>query len=67
MARGRRWRSLFQPGRTTEKLHRHGVTGIHAFDFGGNIDQAVGLDHGGEDPGSLITGGPDLKHAPFTP
>lgn len=67
MARGGGRSSLFQPGRTAEQLYRHRVTRVHAFYLYGNIDQAVGFDHGGQNPGSLITGGPNFEHAALTP
>ena len=58
---------MLHPRRTAQKLHSHEIAGIHALYLDGNIDETVGLHHGGQDPGALITGRPNLEDPAFPP
>lgn len=55
-----------RPHLAAQQLHRHPVAGIQPLDLCRNIDQAIGLDHRGENPRPLIAGRPDLEHTLFT-
>lgn len=55
-----------RPRLAAQQLYRHPVAGIQPLDLCRNIDQAIGLDHRGENPRPLITGRPDLEYTLFT-
>lgn len=55
-----------RPRLAAQQLHRHPVPGIQPLNFCRNIDQAIGLNHRGENPRPLIAGRPDLECTLFT-
>src|SRR5262245_22276012 len=53
------------PGFSTQQLHRYQIALVHSFDLGRDIDQTVGLHHGGQDSGPLSAGRADLENTLF--
>ena len=53
------------PGFSAQELNRYQIASVHSFDFDRNIDQTIGLHHGGQDSRSLSTGRANLEDTLF--
>jgi hypothetical protein len=53
------------PAFSAQELNRNQIALVHSFYFDGNIDQTIGLYHGGQDPGPLRSGRANLEDAVF--
>src|SRR5688572_18646253 len=53
------------PGYSAQQLHRYQIALVHSFDFDRDIDQTIGLHHGGQNPRSLSTGCANLEDTLF--
>ena len=42
------WVSGTHPGFSAQQLNRHQIARAHSFNFDGDIDQTIGLHHGGQ-------------------
>ncbi len=54
------------PGFSAQQLNRYQIALIHPFNFDGDVDQTIGLHHGGQYPGSLCTGRSNLENPFFS-
>ena len=55
-----------RPDFTTQQLNRYQIAGGHSFNIDGDIDQTIGLHHGGQHPRPLRTSRSNLEDTFFS-
>ena len=59
------WACMAGPGFSAQQLNRYQIAGVHSFNFDGDIDQTIGLHHGGQHPRPLSTSRANLEDTFF--